>query len=349
MKARGPMQKHQLDLFQKFLCPARSREDMSNTLMFWDALPKYHIPREKQHLLYDSNGRLPIFKRELVFKDETYVMEIQPAQFERNGQTIDIYPGETEELIEDVLMKLLADQNAGHFDPNAKTARVHFTLDMIRRELQLRGKARSYQEIVDALEILGGSVLTIRRGKKAVSKDVILSVTGVTREEYLANPRSRWVATFHDFIIGSICNLDYRQMNYGLLMEMKTQLTRYLYKRLCANYLYANLTKPYHFRYSTLKAATEFFQSDRTRDHIKRIDASLVELETMGLLLRTEKKEHRGKRQKLKDVSYEVFAHTRLRDEVIAANCNANERRQAVSGKPALRAIPGTSGFPTAA
>lgn len=335
------MDDKQLTLFQHFLKPQKaSLEDMSNTLMFWDSLPKYHIPREKQHLLADAHGRLPVFKREVVFQNETYVMEIQPAQVERGGAFTDVYPGETEELIEDVLRKFLADQHLGYFDPRARTARINFTLDQIRSELKRRGKARSYQEIVDALEILGSSVLTIRRGKQAVSKDVIVAVTGVTRETYLANPKSRWVAKFHDFIIGSITKLDYRQMNYGLLMEMRSPLTRYLYRRLCGNYVYADFNKPYHFLYSTLRDGTEFFRSDRVRDHITRIDTSLRELQEMGLLSSIKKDERRGARQKLEDVRYEICAHLRLRDEMIAANQTARDREQRLKGEGALHLPP---------
>lgn len=317
------MDRKQLSLFQEFICPQQTvREDMSNTLMFWDALPKYHIPREIQHQLADSNGRLSIFRRDVRFRDETYTMEIYPAKIVRDGVEVDVYPGETEELVEDVLRKFLADQNQGFFNTSTKTAHVYFALDQVKKELKQRGKTRSYQEIVEALDILGGSVLAIRKGKKAVTKDVILSITGVSRDEYLADPSSRWMATFHDFIMGSISKLDYRQMNYGLLMELNSPLSRYLYRRLCANYTYADYTKPYHFSYTSLCASTEFFQSDRVRDHVRRIDTALSELEQKQLLLRIEKDVKRGKWNRIEEVVYTVYAHHRLKDEAILANRN---------------------------
>jgi len=322
------MESHQLTLFQSFLCPdAAAPDDMSNTLKFWDALPKYHIPREQQAKLADSSGRLPTFKRNFSFGDDTYTIEIQPAQVERNGGLVDVYPAETEELIEDVLRKFLADQNAGYFDETTRTACIYFTLDRVRKELRQRGKTRSYQEIVEALEILASCVLTIRKGAKAMSKDVIVSVTGVSRDEYLADPRSRWVATFHQFIMHSIAGLDYRQMNYGLLMELRAPLTRYLYRRLCANYTYAEVTKPYHFLYSTLRDETEYFRGSRPRDHVKRIDASLEDLNRSGLIPWFDKEERRGKRRTLLDVCYTLYAGGRLRDEAVVANRNAKQRR----------------------
>lgn len=325
------MDRKQLSLFQEFLCPQQAvREDMSNTLMFWDALPKYHIPREMQRKLADDNGRLSIFRRHVRFRDETYTMEIYPAKIVRDGVEIDVYPGETEELVEDVLRKFLTDQNRGFFNTSTKTAHVYFTMDQVKKELKHRGKTRSYQEILEALDILGGSVLAIRRGKKAVTKDVILSITGVSRDDYLANPDSRWMATFHDFIMGSISKLDYRQMNYGLLMELNSPLSRYLYRRLCANYTYADYTKPYHFSYSSLCSSTEFFRSDRTRDHIRRIDTALSELEDKQLLLRVEKDIQRGKWNRIEEVVYTVYAHHRLKDEAVLANRNRLMRERSL-------------------
>lgn len=333
------MDSKQLSLFQEFICPLEAgRGDMSNTLMFWDALPKYHIPREMQRLLADSAGRLPTFRREVRFGDETFTMEIQPAKIEREGIEIDVYPGETEELVEDVLRKFLADQNRGFFNTNTNTAHVSFTLDQVRKELRSRGKSRSYQEIVEALDILGGTVLAIRKGKKAVTKDVILSITGVSRDEYLANPRSRWIATFHDFIMGCISKLEYRQMNYGLLMELGSPLARYLYRRLCANYTYADYTKPYHFSYGRLAADTEFFRSDRTRDHIRRIDTALAEIEAKQLLLRVEKDERRGKWNRIEEVIYTVYAHHRLKDEVVVANRNRTQRERLLTTPAGMEA-----------
>ncbi len=330
------MDRKQLSLFQEFICPQQAvRDDMSNTLMFWDALPKYQIPRESQRQLADSNGRLSIFRREVSFRDEIYTMEIYPAKIMRDGVELDVYPGETEELIEDVLRKFLADQNRGFFDSSTKTAHVYFTLDQVKKELKRRGKSRSYQEIVEGLDILGGSVLAIRKGKKAVTKDVILSITGVSRDEYLADPSSRWMATFHDFIMGSISKLDYRQMNYGLLMELKSPLTRYLYRRFCANYTYADYSKPYHFSYSSLCTTTEFFRSDRIRDHIRRIDAALGELEEKKLLMRIEKDEQRGKWNRIEEVVYTVYAHHRLKDEAVLANRNRSMRERALAAPSA--------------
>lgn len=326
------MDRKQLSLFQEFLCPQQAvREDMSNTLMFWDALPKYQIPREIQHQLADGNGRLSILRRDIQFRDEVYTMEIHPAKIVRDGVEIEVYPGETEELVEDVLRKFLADQKQGFFNTDTKTAHVYFTLDQVRKELKQRGKTRSYQEIVEALDILGGSVLVIRKGKKAVTKDVILSITGVSRDEYLANPSSRWMATFHDFIVGSISKLDYRQMNYGLLMELNSPLARYLYRRLCARYTYADYTKPYHFSYTSLCTNTEFFQSDRVRDHVRRIDAALAELEQKKLLLRIEKNVQRGKWNRTEEVVYTVYAHHRFKDETVLANRNRIMRERGLA------------------
>jgi hypothetical protein len=105
-------------------------------------------------------------------------------------------------------------------------------------------------------------------------------------------------------------------------MELNSPLSRYLYRRLCANYTYADYSKPYHFSYSSLHSNTEFFRSDRVRDHVRRIDVALEELEAKQLLLRVEKDVQRGKWNRIEEVVYTVYAHHRLKDEAILANRN---------------------------
>ena len=93
----------------------------------------------------------------------------------------------------------------------------------------------------------------------------------------------------------------------------------------------ADYAKPYHFSYTSLCANTEFFQSDRTRDHIRRIDAALQELEDKQLLLRVEKDIQRGKWNRIEEVVYTVFAHHRLKDEAILANRNRMMRERGLA------------------
>lgn len=329
----GAVTGDQLDLFQHFVANDPDRADMSNTLVLWDSFPTYHIPRELQRLHRDEHGRLPIFHRTLEYQGTPLTIQVQPAVFfdEETEKETAFYPGETEELIEEVLRKMLAQQN----DFTARQLRsptVSFSLWQIQEELRKRGKARSYKEIVQALEILGQTVLTIKQGKRAFCSDVILSVVGVSRRQYLKDPSSQWQATMHDFVAGSIMKLDYRQMNYGLLMALSSQIGRYFFRRLSSRYIYADVKQPYRFTYQDFMRDTAFFASDRTDRHIKAIDRALEELKSQRVIMTYSKNEVRGKRNKLMDVEYSLFASFPFVTAMKAANKCQSERAAAMCG-----------------
>ncbi|MBC6445417.1 MAG: hypothetical protein GDA50_08385 [Alphaproteobacteria bacterium GM202ARS2] len=313
----------QLDLFRQFNCPRDTAlDDMTNTLTFWDSLPKYHISREQQRQMIAKSGKLPLFSHTTNFDQVDYVMELQPAMIEQDGATSIVYPGETEEIIEEVLRKFLTEQNVGRWDIAKQSASVSFTLEMLSRELRARGKTRSNKEIVRALEVLGKSVLVLKHGKRAICTGTLLTVVGVSRDEYLANPKSRWSATFHPFISNSILNLKYRQLNYATLMKLRSPLARYFYKRICVRYTNADYQNDYHFSYNSLRRDTEFFQAGRAGEHIKRIQTALNDLQAQMILLSSETEIVRGERNKIIDAIFTLKCGIALKDETIAANQN---------------------------
>ena len=321
------MADHQLDLFRQFNRPrGTTLDDMTNTLTFWDSLPKYHISREQQRQMTTKTGNLPLFRHTTCFDNVDYTMELQPAMIEQDGVSEIVYPGETEEIIEEVLRKFLTEQNVGHWDVTKQSASVSFTLEMLSRELKARCKTRSNKEIVKALEVLGKSVLVLKQDKRAICTGTLLTVIGVSRDEYLANPRSRWSATFHPFISNSILKLKYRQLNYATLMKLRTPLARYFYKRVCARYTNADYQHDYHFSYTSLLQDTEFFQAGRVGEHIKRIRAALADLRAQMILLDYETEVARGERNKIHDAVFTVKCGPALKEETIAANQNDMDR-----------------------
>ena len=78
-----------------------------------------------------------------------------PARVEDlDGVTREYYASANEELVEDALRKIATEQQSGYFDKRNYRSGVVFTLYALREELRRRGHARSYQEIVLALNIL---------------------------------------------------------------------------------------------------------------------------------------------------------------------------------------------------
>lgn len=144
-----------------------------------------------------------------------------------DGKEKYLYPGASEELIEDALRKLAADQQ-GFFDkPNFRSG-VVFSLYALREEMKRRGHTRSYQETSLSLDIMLGSISDIKcrdaQGKEIrIRSPYLPSVVTVSRRQLKDDPDAKWVAHFHPLVTGSIDKVTYRQFNYDLMMRLSGQ------------------------------------------------------------------------------------------------------------------------------
>ena len=146
----------QLDLFRAFLCNGVVEHDrLSNAIDLWDSIPRYSVSRRAMDKARKAQGMLPLLKVDFHYKGSPFKAVIRPARIEqKDGTTKEYYPSANEELVEDALRKIAADQQSGFFDkPNYRSG-VVFSLHMLREELKHRGHTRSYQEIVLSLDIL---------------------------------------------------------------------------------------------------------------------------------------------------------------------------------------------------
>ena len=140
----------QLDLFRSFLCNGETeRDQLSNTFDLWDSVPRYTVSRQQMDKIRKSKGFLDLHQTEFNYRGTAMKTIIQAARVldDKTGVSKDYYPSANEELIEDALRKIAADQQNGFFDkPNFRSG-VVFTLYSLREELKKRGHTRSYQQI----------------------------------------------------------------------------------------------------------------------------------------------------------------------------------------------------------
>ena len=162
----------QIDLFQTFLCNTDAERDrMSNTIDIWDCIPRYSISRREMNKRRDASGGLPNLTIQFEYRGEPYTAKILPARLEEtDGVTREYYPSASEELVEDALRKIALRQNQGFFEKEKRRSGVAFSLYELRQELAARGHARSFQEIIQSLQILQRSHIgcfcpTPRKGK----------------------------------------------------------------------------------------------------------------------------------------------------------------------------------------
>jgi hypothetical protein len=225
----------QLSLFQNFLANTPTeRERLSNTIALWDSVPRYSITRNLQSKLRTPHGTLDLLKLNFHHQGEDYLTTITPARIEikdgpDKGKTLDYYPSSSEELIEDVLRKMAADQQQGFFDKKGYVSGVAFSLYQLQEELSKLGHSRSYAEIALSLEILHKTNIQITtsngRDEQIRSSTYFPALGAVRRKDIEADPTARWVVQFHPLVTRSIDEVTYRQFNYHQLMSHRLQQT----------------------------------------------------------------------------------------------------------------------------
>jgi len=325
---KNDYQNVQLDLFQRFLCNTElERAQLSNTFDLWDSVPRYSVSRQAMVKLRTEKGFLELLKLDFNYKGMMLKAIIQPARIEEpDGTSQDYYPSANEELIEDALRKIAADQNHGYFDKTNYHSGVVFSLHMLRQELKKRGHARSFQQITLSLNILSGSVIELRaedgNNAEAFTRSPYFpSLSAVSRMKLQNDPHAKWVVQFHPLVTQSIDALTYRQFNYHQMMSLTSQLARWLHKQLSLKFTFASFTTIFKMNYSTIKRDSALLDGyKQQRQGIAALDDAFDELTTHGTLLSVLKNEQRGARGKLEDVIYTLTATREFISEMKAAN-----------------------------
>jgi len=325
----------QLDLFRNFLCNGEDERDrLSNTFDLWDSVPRYAVSRQQMDKLRKAKGFLDLHQIEFNYRGATLKTVIQAARIldEKTGVSKDYYPSANEELIEDALRKIAADQQSAFFDKQTFRSGVVFTLYMLREELKKRGHARSYQEIVLSLHILASSIIEIRgEGKTSgFAKSAYFSgLSTVSRNKLAEDPNAKWIVQFHPLVTQEIDALTYRQYNYAQMMSHSTQLARWLHKQLSLKFTFASLLTSFEMHYNTVRRDSALLDGySLQRKAIAALDSSLDELRTVGVLIKIVKNPILGARGKIEDVIYTLTPSS----DFSAAMKAANKRKQIAEG-----------------
>jgi hypothetical protein len=317
----------QLDLFRTFLCNSENERDrLSNTFDLWDSVPRYTVSRQQMDKIRKTKGFLDLHQIEFNYRGTTLKTIIQAARVfdEKTGVSKDYYPSANEELIEDALRKIAADQQSAFFDkPNFRSG-VVFTLYTLREELKKRSHTRSYQQIVLSLQILASSIIEIRgEGKtNGFAKSAYFSgLSAVSRNKFIDDPNAKWMVQFHPLVTQEIDALTYRQYNYAQMMSHSNQLSRWLHKQLSLKFTFASILTPFEMRYSTIKRDSSLLEGyGLERKAIAALDASWDELKSVGVLMKVDKNPVLGVRGKIEDVVYTLTPSADFSAEMKAAN-----------------------------
>ena len=323
----------QYDLFTEFF---GDQSELSNTIEIWDAIPKYAVSARRQVGIRDKQGRLPVHEYEFAYNNKPCRIEVQPASLKVDGRFRDFYPSVDEELIEEVLRKIFADQRFGLHNAPAAESWVKFSLSMIRTELKHRGKTRSIDEIKRSIEILSRTTLAFyvdTDDTPIYTAPILSDLTRVNRAAFLDDPKSLWYARLPALVSKSVNDLTYRQFNYGKLMAMQSQLARWMHKRLSHRYTNASVLQDHGLLFTTIQRDSGLLTANRITKNRQALESSLNELVEMAVLLDWAAEERRGAHNRIEDVLYTLKAHPEFVRDVKAANARRNENAAKIEGR----------------
>lgn len=331
----------QYDLFTQFYGDA---VELSNTIELWDSLPLFPVSRMKQDHLRDDNGRLTPLKKDFLYRPTgrnaqpiKAAVRLQAASIDLDdGSTKDFYPSANEEIILEILRKIFNDQQYGFHNEAKAESWVTFTISMIRKELKARGRTRSHDEILQSLQILRRCHVEVKLEgtRKAIFSEPILSgALETTRSDWIADPHSRWAVRLPLMLSRAVNQVSYRQFNYGIQMALKSQLARWLHKRLCHNYTNASLMTPYHITFESIERDSGMLNHTKADRNMKTVMAAWAELEAKDVIMKVPTAVRTADGKGLK---FEIYPTPRFVDEMKAAN-GRKTKAEAMSGDVSAR------------
>lgn len=311
----------QMDLFSLVDLSRNQREDYSNTVDIYDAIPKY-VWAERRELKELKSATLT---RQCTIQGQRLIVKLKPALIEkRNGETVLIYPGQREELVEDALRKLAVNGQGVYLKGKAG---VTFTLYELLNELSRSGHTYNLDEVKEALMVCGGSMIECEtEDQRSVIKSPLFGMLGLTSKKDIQSKgrEARCYVQFNPLVNEAIMNLSFRQYNYQLGMEMRSPLARFIYKRMSQYWVQASAKHPYNPSLISFLEQSPRGTSSQMRENLRAMRNALDTLIKHKVVLNyNEEKVMQGK-QKVLDARYTIYPHPDFVKEVIKANQRKN-------------------------
>lgn len=310
----------QYSLFGSFI--ANDTKDISNTIELWESIPKYFFSPQMMKKLRTEAGLANPYSWEYQSNHRNFKVVIQSASIKQPDDSyLSVFPSITEELIEEALKKIFAEQNGIHDPANAESW-VKFSLSGLHRELKERNRERNFAQIKRSIEIMSKCIISVYcDGQEVYSGTILSDLLPVKRKDYLADSDSTWIARLPLFVSLGINQLSYRQFNYGRIMRCDEQLSRWLYKRLINRFTQAGNDNNYHINFSEVEQSSGLLQMGSAQVKREKMLSCLRELQEVGVLTKFETKETK-KGKKIIEIKYSLYAS----EEFIAEQKAANKR-----------------------
>ncbi len=246
----------------------------SRSIELYDTTPKYFWWRigEKDRI---GGQFLRSLERDFSFKGDNYHVTITPARIkDKDGIERDHFPGKREEIVEDALRKLAVDGNGVYLD---ECAAVAFTFHELRNELKRMGHTYSYRQIKDALEICARTHLIISTVDSGIIMEANMFETLGLRTKHNWNETQCFVR-FNFLVNKSVTSKTYRYFNYEQSMAYKSNIARWLFKRMSHHFVQAHRQNPYTILLSTIIRDSGIKRYPALRNNLREVRKALGEM-----------------------------------------------------------------------
>lgn len=317
----------QLELFQLMMGNERY---YSNTIEFWDVIPKFFYGRMNRTKVVDEKSKsvmhiLPSLLRKIQYNKEgaVYNITINPAIITKSDaqtkQSVSTYyyPSTREELVEEVLRKFIASGKGGFVENDVS---VFFSLREIQQDLQKNGHTYSIVEVKEALDIMSKTHIEITSDKGDIEYkgNILIALALVKR----GNGGTKCFCSLNPLVSNAIKQLKFRKYDYSKCIQYQMPISRYLHKRISHYYKQAGMENAYTIRLSTLLNDSGHSMHENITRNQERIKTSLDELVEKDTVKKYTIEPIKTKNVKMKIIDYkiQIIPSESLMSDIISAN-----------------------------
>lgn len=311
----------------------------TNTIDLLDIAPRW--------VLYTDNdvrkgGRyLESIERTFVHNGKEYLLTLLPARIkDKDGQEREDYPGAREQLVEQVVRKIATSRN--RLSEHNGDLLLRSSLYEMRMELAKRKHTYRTAEIKEALMILHGARVEISRvdevkGSK-VNKIVSSSAFPQISFREQGGDNTETTIQFNWLVAEAIKRLQFRQLNYDMIMTLRDGVARWLFSSLSHRVLYGDHRGPIHeFNAQDIQRDCGLPKWKQSRNLLARITRAFDCLQSNGVIERYEAETvYEGQRKDniIYTVTVSKWFLDEMRQSTLKAVENVNEYRTVVGEEP---------------
>lgn len=320
----------QLSLFEYGL---DENPDYSNAFSFLEALPRFFwgVPKRT------PEGLLPPLEREFELDKVEYRMKIKPAIVDiynpklKKTEDKAVYPGVREEIIEDVLLKMLTSGHGAYLDENLG---VRVSLYRMRKELKERGHNYTIRQIKESFSVMTNSTILFEpkdRPKEGRMEFSIISAYVLRTHEDVRTGKEQEYGyiLFGDVFKEELKKAAFRMFNYTTSMKFKKPLARWIFKRIFSRFRQATIGKPFSIKATTILRWSGMTPRKQFRDNLRVIREALQELKDLNMITSWEEEaiSDKDRKNKLADMKFHIKLHTNMITGIIKANKHSQNVR----------------------